>query len=76
MTDFGSAATLGLIFGFLWGVFCALAFLYVIYLRGYRKAVEDSLVHNKSKLWRETFEKVKKRRKLVISAPARRIPPQ
>ncbi len=76
MIDFSSAAVLGLILGFLWGIFCSLAFLYVIYLRGYRKAVEDSIVHNKSRRWRETLEKVQKRRQQAVSAPARRIPPQ
>jgi hypothetical protein len=78
MIDFGSAATLGLILGFFWGIFCSLALLYVIFLRGYQKAVEDSLVHNKSRRWRETLDKVQKRRQRSAgaAAAARRVPPQ
>ena len=59
--DFGSAALVGLCIGFLWGIGCSLAILYSIYLGGYRKAVEDSVLPEKSKRWRETVKKVEKR---------------
>jgi len=60
--DFGPAAIVGLCVGFLWGIGCSLAILYSIYLGGYRKAVEDSLVGAKSKRWRETLKKIEEKR--------------
>jgi len=62
MTDFGTAALVGLCIGFLWGIGCSLAILYSIFLGGYRKAVEDSLAPAKSKRWRETLKKIEERR--------------
>jgi len=62
MTDFGPAAVVGLCIGFLWGIGCSLAILYSIYLGGYRKAVEDSLLAEKSKRWRGTLKKIEERR--------------
>ncbi len=59
--DFGPAAVMGLCLGFLWGIGCSLAILYSIYLGGYRKAVEDSLLPEKSKRWRETLKKIEER---------------
>ena len=59
---FGPAAVLGLCIGFLWGIGCSLAILYSIYLGGYRKAVEDSLLPEQSKRWRETLKKIDERR--------------
>jgi hypothetical protein len=61
MTDFGPAAVVGLCMGFLWGIGCSLAILYSIYLGGYRKAVQDSLLPNKSRRWWETVKKVQER---------------
>jgi hypothetical protein len=55
---FGPAAVIGLCIGFLWGIGCSLAILYSIYLGGYRKAVEDSMLAEKSKRWRETLKKI------------------
>jgi hypothetical protein len=60
--DFGPAAVMGLCIGFLWGIGCSLAILYSIYLGAYRKAVEDSMLPEKSKRWRETFKKIEERR--------------
>jgi hypothetical protein len=60
--DFGPAAVVGLCVGFLWGIGCSLAILYSIYLGGYRKAVEDSQLPEKSKRWRETLKKTEERR--------------
>lgn len=76
MTEFGPAAVLGLILGFMWGIGCSLAIIYSIYLGGYRKAVEDSLVHNKSKRWRETLKKIDQSRVQSAEAAARKLPPQ
>ena len=59
--DFGPAAIIGLCIGFLWGIGCSLAILYSIYLGGYRKAVQDFLLPEKSKRWRETLKKVEER---------------
>jgi hypothetical protein len=61
MNAFGPAAVLGLCIGFIWGTGCSLAILYSIYLGGYRKAVEDSLLPEKSKRWGETLRKIEKR---------------
>ena len=61
MSDFGPAALVGLCVGFLWGIGCSLAIIYSIYLGGYRKAVEDSLVPVKSKRWRDALRKIEAR---------------
>jgi hypothetical protein len=70
MDSFGPAAILGLCIGFLWGTGCSLAILYSIYLGGYRKAVEESLLPEKSKRWRETLKKIQQRRAQEIAASA------
>lgn len=62
MSSFGPAAILGLCLGFMWGTGCSLAIMYSIYLGGYRKAVEDSLLPAKSKRFRETLNRVQSRR--------------
>jgi len=76
MIDFGPAAIIGLILGFLWGIGCSLAILYAIYLGGYRKAVEDSLGKSKSKRWRETLKKIQQSRAQSEAAASRKLPPQ
>jgi hypothetical protein len=68
MTEFGPAAVVGLCIGFLWGIGCSLAILYSIYLGGYRKAVEDSLLLAKSKRWRATLKKIEERRAQAANA--------
>ena len=72
MTDFGPAAVVGLCIGFMWGIGCSLAILYSIYLGGYRKAVEDSLLPEKSKRWRETLKKFEERRAKAVAAAEER----
>ena len=59
--DFGPAVVMGLCIGFLWGIGCSLAILYSIYLGGYRRAVQDALLPEKSKRWRETVKKIEAR---------------
>jgi len=61
MTDFGLSALAGVLIGFLFGVGCAMAVLYTIYLGGYRKAVEDSLKPERSKRWLETAKRLEER---------------
>ena len=61
MTSFGSAALIGLCIGFMWGIGCALAILYSIYLGGYRKGVEDSLSGQKSKRYLDTLKRIRER---------------
>lgn len=61
MNVFGPAAVLGLIFGFMWGIGCALAILYSIYLGGYRKAVADSLLAEKPPRYLKALEKIQAR---------------
>jgi len=48
--------------GFMWGIGCSLAILYSIYLGGYRKAVQDSLLPEKSKRWWEILKKIEAKR--------------
>jgi hypothetical protein len=72
MSDFGPAALVGLCIGFLWGIGCSLAIVYSIYLGGYRKAVGDSLLPEKSKRWRETLRKVEERSSQTAASSARK----
>jgi hypothetical protein len=71
MTEFGPAAITGLCVGFLWGIGCSLAILYSIYLVGYRKAVEDSVLPEKSKRWFETLKRVEEKRAKAESTSTR-----
>ena len=48
MEVFGMAGLFGLILGFMFGVGCAMAVMYSIYMGGYRKAVAESLENSKS----------------------------
>jgi hypothetical protein len=61
MTTFGPAALIGLCIGFLWGTGCSLAIMYSIYLGGYRKAVEDSLLSQKPPRYQRALEKIQSR---------------
>jgi len=74
MSDFGPAALVGLCIGFMWGIGCSLAILYSIYLGGYRKAVQDSLLPEKSRRWREMLKKVDERRAQAALAVERKNP--
>jgi len=42
--DFFSSALIGVFLGFVFGVGCALAVLYSIYMGGYRAAIKDTLL--------------------------------
>ena len=63
METFGMSALFGLILGFMFGVGCAAAVIYTIYMGGYRKAVSDSLEESPSKRFREELNKSLKRSK-------------
>jgi hypothetical protein len=58
MEVFGMAAFFGWILGFMFGVGCAAAVIYTVYMGGYRKGMEDSLRSEKSVRYRENIEKV------------------
>jgi hypothetical protein len=55
---FGMAALFGLILGFMFGVGCAFAVLYTIYMGGYRKAIEDSLGDGTTERYAHALRKV------------------
>ncbi len=59
MEVFGLAALFGLILGFMFGVGCAFAVLYTIYMGGYRKALSDSLLADKPPRYLGNLSKVK-----------------
>jgi hypothetical protein len=65
MEVFGMAALTGLILGFMFGVGCAAAVIYTVYMGGYRKGLEDGLQPEKTKRYRDNIEKI--RRKLDVS---------
>jgi hypothetical protein len=50
---------IGFVMGFGFGVGCAFAVLYTIYMGGYRKAIEDSLRENKSERYQQLLPKVR-----------------
>jgi hypothetical protein len=58
MEVFGMAALFGLILGFMFGVGCAAAVLYTIYMGGYRTALRDSLSDHKPARYKDNLEKV------------------
>jgi hypothetical protein len=58
MEVFGMAGLFGLILGFMFGVGCASAVIYTIYMGGYKKGIEDSLREDKSTRYLENLVKV------------------
>lgn len=61
MEAFGFAALFGLILGFMFGVGCAAAVIYTIYMGGYRKGMEDSLRPDKSARYANNIDKVREK---------------
>jgi len=61
MEVFGMAALFGLILGFMFGVGCAFAVLYTIYMGGYRKAVSDSQEASRSQKFHKELSKFLRR---------------
>lgn len=62
MGELSLYAVVGLSIGFLWGIGCSLAILYSIYLGGYRKAVEDSMLETKPRRFSDALKRIKARR--------------
>ncbi len=62
MQVFGMAALFGLMLGFLFGVGCASAVMYAIYMGGYRKAVEYSQESVYTTRFQQAMEKLSARR--------------
>ena len=58
MEVFGMSALFGLILGFMFGVGCAAAVIYTIYIGGYCKGLEDTLREEKSRRYCEYLPKV------------------
>ena len=61
MEVFGFAALFGLILGFMFGVGCAAAVMYTIYMGGYRKAIEDSLLRPNVDRYLKNIRKVQEK---------------
>lgn len=58
MTSLAITSFIGFFMGFGFGVGCALAVMYSIYTGGYRKAMEDSLLPEKSKRYLNYLPKI------------------
>lgn len=71
MIDFGPAVILGLCFGFMFGVGCALVVMYSIYLGGYRKAVEESLQTAPPRRFVEAIKKIHNKRAAAAAISSR-----
>jgi hypothetical protein len=60
MFGFAISTLIGVALGFMFGVGCALAVMYSIYMGGYREALRDMALSTKPKRWHEELAKVKK----------------
>jgi hypothetical protein len=60
MYGFTVASLIGVCLGFMFGVGCALAVMYSIYMGGYRAALTDMGMPQKPKRWSEQMAKVDK----------------
>jgi hypothetical protein len=56
--SFSWPAIFGFFFGFAFGVGCALAVMYSIYLGGYRAAIRDSLLPDPPEIYRKALSKL------------------
>jgi hypothetical protein len=71
MEVFGFAALFGLILGFMFGVGCAFAVLYTIYMGGYRKAIADSLSSHRPDKYVNELRKVEGKLEEKLSRTAK-----
>ena len=55
------AGLFGLILGFMFGVGCAAAVIYTVYMGGYKKGVEDALLGGKSGRYLGAIQKIEKK---------------
>ena len=71
MEVFGMAGLFGLILGFMFGVGCAAAVMYTIFMGGYKKALQDGLEGGKSDRYLSSLGKVRDKltKKLDHSKP-------
>ena len=60
MFGFAISTLIGFALGFMFGVGCALAVMYSIYMGGYREALRDMALATKPNRWHEELAKVKK----------------
>jgi len=60
MYGFAISTLIGVALGFMFGVGCALAVMYSIYMGGYREALRDMALAIKPTRWHEELAKVKK----------------
>jgi hypothetical protein len=60
MYGFTIASLIGVMLGFMFGVGCALAVMYSIYMGGYREALRDMKREPKPKRWFEERGKVER----------------
>jgi len=69
MEVFGVAGLFGLILGFMFGVGCAAAVMYTIFMGGYKKALEDGLEGGTSKRYVAALDKVRGKCARKMGAP-------
>jgi hypothetical protein len=62
MYGFAISSLIGVCLGFMFGVGCALAVMYSIYMGGYRAALKDMDLPQRPKRWAEELAKVDKMR--------------
>lgn len=70
MTGFTVAAAIGLALGFLFGVGCAAAVLYTIFLAGYRRALQDEQQGGLSSRYREEKRRLQSRKTGQAASPS------
>ena len=63
MYGFAISSLIGVALGFLFGVGCALAVMYSIYMGGYREALRDMQRNAKPERWDEELAKVRRERR-------------
>jgi hypothetical protein len=66
MEVFGFAALFGLVLGFMFGVGCAAAVIYTVYMGGYRRSIEDSLREVVPVRYSEMLGKIRSKMKRTI----------
>ena len=69
--EFFAMPFIGFVMGFGFGVGCAFAVLYTIYMGGYRKAVEDSLREERPERYQQLLSKVRAKLAKEPAAPER-----
>ena len=72
MFGFAVSSLIGVCLGFMFGVGCALAVMYSIYMGGYRAALGDMRLEQKPKRWAEELAKVEKVLAKIDVDPARK----